>query len=182
MKYYHFHVLNDVLNAQPHFETYPDRSPVLRDQKVVLEVQNRPLLPRFFSAFQSSEMPLEIPSELHLGIPFEISPEMHLEMHFEIPPELHLDMHFEISTNNEIYGRSIWVCAAHRLELKDTPRRANKQQEETAIPSPTQNPTPNLLIKLQLGRIGTFGKPATHDHHNLPRRCAIKGCCEPALR
>ena len=100
-------------------------------------------------------MPLEIPSELHLGIPFEISPEMHLEMHFEIPPELHLDMHFEISTNNEIYGRSIWVCAAHRLELKDTPRRANKQQEETAIPSPTQNPTPNLLIKLQLGRIGT---------------------------
>ena len=126
---------------------------MLRDQKVVLEVQNRPLLPRVFSAFQSSEMPLEIPSELHLGIPFEISPEMHLEMHFEIPPELHLDMHFEISTNNEIYGRSIWVCAAHRLELKDTPRRANKQQEETAIPSPTQNPTPNLLIKLQLGRI-----------------------------
>ena len=100
MKYYHFHVLNDVLNAQPHFETYPDRSPVLRDQKVVLEVQNRPLLPMVFSAFQSSEMPLEIPSELHLGIPFEISPEMHLEMHFEMPPEIHLDMHFEISTNN----------------------------------------------------------------------------------
>ena len=114
MKYYHFHVLNDVPNAQPHFETYPDRSPVLRDQKVVLEVQNRQLLPRVFSAFQSSEMHLEIPSELHLGIPFEISPEMHLEMHFEMPPEIHLDMHFEISTNNEIYGRSTGVCATHR--------------------------------------------------------------------
>ena len=59
-------------------------------------------------------MPPEIPSELHLEIPFEISPEMHLEMHFEIPPELHLEMHFEISTNNEIYGRSIGVCATHR--------------------------------------------------------------------
>ena len=93
-------------------------------------------------------MPPEIPSELHLEIPFEISPEMHLEMHFEIPPELHLEMHFEISTNNEIYGRSIRVCATHRQELKDTPRCANKQQDETAIPSPTQNPTPNLLIKL----------------------------------
>ena len=57
MKYPHFNVLDDVLNAQAHFETYPDRSPVLRDQKVVLEVKNRPLLPSFFfSAIQSSEM------------------------------------------------------------------------------------------------------------------------------
>ena len=56
----------------------------------------------------------EIPPELHLEIPFEISPEMHLEMHFKIPPELHLKMHFEIFTNNEIYGRSIGVCATHR--------------------------------------------------------------------
>ena len=55
-----------------------------------------------------------IPSELHLEIPCEISPEMHLEMRFEISPELHLEMHFEIYTNNEIYGRSIGVCATHR--------------------------------------------------------------------
>ena len=55
-------------------------------------------------------MPPEIPSELHLEIPFEISPEMHLEMHFEIFPELNI----EIYPNNDIYGRSIGVCATHR--------------------------------------------------------------------
>ena len=48
MTYAHFHVLDDVLNAQPHFETYPDRSPVLRDQEVVLEVKTGPLLLRVF--------------------------------------------------------------------------------------------------------------------------------------
>ena len=157
MKYYHFHVLNDVLNAQPHFETYPDRSPVLRDQKVVLEVQNRPLLPRVFSAFQSSEMPLEIPSELHLGIPFEISPEMHLEMHFEIPPELHLDMHFEISTNNEIYGRSIrGMCNTslrtrrHAKMRKQTARR-NRNSIIHAKPHPQP---PYQALAWSLGLIG----------------------------
>ena len=71
-------------------------------------------------------MPPEIPSELHFEIPFEISPEIHLKILVELSPELHLEMHFEMYPNNEIYGRSIWVCAAHRLELKDTPRRANK--------------------------------------------------------
>ena len=87
---------------------------MLRDQKVLPEIPNRPLLPRVFSAIQSSEMPPEIPPELHLEIPFEISPEMHLEMHFELPSEIHTEMHIDIPTNNEIYGRSIGVCATHR--------------------------------------------------------------------
>ena len=141
------------------------RSPVIRDQKVVLEVQSRPLFLRVFSAIKSSGMLPEIPSELHLELLFEISPEMHLEMHFEI------------STNNEIYGRSIWVCAAHRLELKDTPRRANKQQEEIAIPSPTQNPTPNLLIKLQLGRIGIHIFDVMQIHHLIFARPLMEYQC-----
>ena len=102
----------------------------------------------FCSAIQSSEMPPEIPSELHLEIPFEISPEMHLEMHFEIPPELHLEMHFEISTNNEIYGRSIRGMCNTSLRTQRHAKTRKKQQDENAIPSSTQKPTPNLLLKL----------------------------------
>ena len=88
------------------------------------------------SVIQPSEMPPKIPPEILL----EISPEIHLELFLEIPPEVHLEMHLEISPNNDIYGRSIGVCATDRKEHKDTPRRANKQQDETAIPSSTQNP------------------------------------------
>ena len=87
---------------------------MLQDQKVVLEVQNRLLLPEVFSAIQSSERLPEIPSELHLEIPFEMSSEMNLELNFEVSLEQLLEMHFEISTNNGIYGRSIGVCATHR--------------------------------------------------------------------
>ena len=68
----------------------------------------------FCSAIKSSEMPPEIPSELHLEIPFETSPATHIEIFVEISPELHLEMHFEISPNNDIYGRSIGVCATLR--------------------------------------------------------------------
>ena len=62
----------------------------------------------FFSCIQPSEIPPEIP--------LEISPEIHLEILLEISPgpELHLEMHLEIYLNNEIYGRSIGVCATDR--------------------------------------------------------------------
>ena len=36
--------------TKPEYETEPNRDPVLRDQKVLPEVRNRPLLPRVFSS------------------------------------------------------------------------------------------------------------------------------------
>ena len=68
----------------------------------------------FFAAIQSSEMPPEIPSELHLEISLQISPELHLEILVNISPDLHLEMHFETYPNHDNYGGSIWVCATHR--------------------------------------------------------------------
>ena len=52
--YNNFHVLHDVLNAKPQFQTDPNRDPVLRDQQVFQEVTKQPLLLRaVFSVINS---------------------------------------------------------------------------------------------------------------------------------
>ena len=83
---------------------------MFRDQKVLPEVRNQPLLPRVFFSHSTFQNALEIPPE----IPLEISPEIHLGILFEISLEVHLEMHFELSPNNGIYGRGIGVCATDR--------------------------------------------------------------------
>ena len=62
-------------SAKPLFEIEPNRDLVLRDEKVLPEVRNRPLLPRVFSAIQASKFfanPMGEPSVLHIKCPIYI--------------------------------------------------------------------------------------------------------------
>ena len=63
------------LKAKPSYEIEPNRDLVLRDEKVLPEVRNRPLLPRFFSAIQPLKFfanPMGEPSVLHIKCPIYI--------------------------------------------------------------------------------------------------------------
>ena len=71
---------------------------------------NSTIFAKVFSAIQISEMPPEIPSESHLENLSEYYPKIHIEIYFDIFPQLNI----EIYPSNDIYGRSIGVCATHR--------------------------------------------------------------------
>ena len=63
------------------------------------------------------QMTLDNPKEfifMFMEMPIELPAEIDLEMLIGISPEQHLEMHLEISPNNEIYSRSIGVCATYR--------------------------------------------------------------------
>ena len=83
------HVVRETVRSES------NRPGALRDQKVLPEVRNRPLLLREFFSSSNFELPAEIPFESSAEIP----PESPAEISFELPAELnplHLETHFEI--------------------------------------------------------------------------------------